>query len=146
MLKHTLYTWDDAKPLRRVLPYDVTFVFGSNLRGAHGKGAAEFAMKYFGAQYGTGEGYCGQSYAIPTKDENIRVRPLVEIAPSVQRFREFVFLHDRLKFFITPIGCGLAGYRPVDIAPLFGHLPSNCAIPLSWTCFFPGYSFHDSEV
>lgn len=141
-----LYTWDDKLPMRRKLPYDVTFTFGSNQRGRHGAGAAEFARKYFGAVEGIGEGYAGQSYAIPTKDVYIQRRALSDIAPAVQRFRDFARLHNRLKFFITPIGCGLAGYKPVDIAPLFGELSSNCAIPLSWTCFFPGYSFHDSEV
>lgn len=145
-MKKILYTWDDKLPMRRSLPYDVTFVFGSNQRGRHGAGAAEFALKYFGAVEGIGEGYAGQSYAIPTKDAHIQRRPLVEIAPAVQRFVEFARLHNRLKFFITPIGCGLAGYRPADVAPLFADLPNNCAIPLSWTSLFPGYSFLDSEV
>lgn len=141
-----LHTWDDRQPMRRVLPYDVVFVFGSNQRGVHGAGAAEFAAKYFGAVYGIGEGYMGQSYAVPTKDHQLNVRPLDDIRPAVERFVEFARLHDRLKFFLTPFGCGLAGYRPPDVAPMLQNLTVNCAIPLSWMSLFPNYKFLESGV
>lgn len=96
------------------------FVFGSNEAGRHGAGAAKW-----GAKYGQGEGLQGLTYAIPTKDHNIRTLPLEKIDIYVARFFSFALAHSGLTFLVTPIGCGLAGYKPEDIAPLFlKHSPS----------------------
>jgi hypothetical protein len=102
------------------LPPNNILVFGSNKRGAHGKGAAKTALDRFGAIYGQAEGLQGQAYAIPTKDQFIRNRlPVVEIGKSVDRLLAFAASRPDLTFWVTEIGCGLAGYRPEDIAPLF---------------------------
>jgi hypothetical protein len=102
------------------------FVFGSNLAGRHGAGAALYALKNRGAILGQGEGLQGESYGIPTKDEWIRTRGLVEIEKSVMVFLEFARLHPELTFYVTPIGCGLAGYKRAQIKPMFEGMPSNC--------------------
>jgi len=94
------------------------FVFGSNLAGKHGRGAAKQALKW-GARYGKGEGLCGQTYGIPTKDRNLNVLSLEQIAKHINRFIKFAKQHPNLEFLVTEIGCGLAGYKPKDIAPLF---------------------------
>ncbi|MGO4449893.1 hypothetical protein AB4Y96_13275 [Phyllobacterium sp. TAF24] len=105
------------------------FVFGSNLAGRHGKGAALFARQKHGAIYGQGTGLQGSSYAIPTKDRNVKTLPLEAIRPHVERFCRFAREHPDLTFQLTPIGCGLAGYKPSQIAPMFIRLPSNVEIP-----------------
>ncbi|MDZ5448926.1 A1S_2505 family phage non-structural protein [Labrys sedimenti] len=105
------------------------FVFGSNLRGAHGKGAALHARQHHGAIYGQGEGLQGNSYAIPTKDEWIRSLNLYQIELGVVRFKDFATSYPELTFRLTPIGCGLAGYKPEQIAPMFKGAPSNVIIP-----------------
>ena len=108
------------------------FVFGSNLAGRHGKGAALHAIKHHGAIYGVGEGIQGNSYGIPTKDEKIRTRPLDKIKISVDRFIEFANDNPHLTFQITEIGCKLAGYTPEQIAPMFFNVPGNCLLPESF--------------
>ena len=105
------------------------FVFGSNLAGRHGKGAALFARQHHGAVYGQGVGLQGDSYAIPTKDEAIRTLPLRDIRGYVNAFISFACRHPEMTFNLTAIGCGLAGYRPSDIAPMFRHAPSNVIKP-----------------
>ena len=105
------------------------FVFGSNLAGRHGKGAALWAKQHRGAIYGQGEGFQGNSYAIPTKDYWIRTLPLKEIGYGVERFLHFAETHPELQFQLTPIGCGLAGYRPDQIAPMFKDAPANVIMP-----------------
>lgn len=95
------------------------FVFGSNLSGIHGAGAARLASKQFGAEFGVGEGLTGQCYAIPTKDNELRTRPLNEIYYSVMKFIDTAKRRKDLTFLVTPIGCGLAGYNEHQIAPLF---------------------------
>ena len=105
------------------------FVFGSNLAGRHGKGAALHAKKFCGAIYGQGVGLQGNSYAIPTKDEKLQPLPLEDIAEHVCDFITFAFLHPELRFEVTPIGCGLAGYKPDQIGPLFTGVPPNVVIP-----------------
>lgn len=102
------------------------FVFGSNLAGRHGKGAALFARQNHGAIYGQGIGLQGSSYAIPTKDERLRTLPLEIVEKYVADFKAFAESHPELRFQVTAIGCGLAGYSPEQIAPLFGGCPSNC--------------------
>ena len=111
------------------LTEDKIFVFGSNLAGRHGKGAALHAKKYCGAIQGQGEGLQGRSYAIPTKDWKIKILPLVLIKVHVLKFREFAINRSDLMFEVTPIGCGLAGYSPAEIAPFFKGCPRNVELP-----------------
>lgn len=114
------------------------FVFGANLAGRHGGGAAAEAERRFGAQMGVGWGYMGtpprHSFAIPTLDEHFEVLPLEEIARYVERFIQFVAEHPQLRFFITRVGCGIAGYRDEQIAPLFRPLVAigRCSFAEKW--------------
>lgn len=102
------------------------FVFGSNLAGRHGAGAAKFAMHRRGATYGVGEGRTGNAYALPTKDGALRTLHLDEIAFRVRRFIQYARDNPALLFQVTPVGCGLAGYKRSQIAPMFADAPSNC--------------------
>ena len=90
------------------------FVFGSNLAGSHGGGAARAAYEKFGAIWGQGVGLQGQSYAIPTMHGGPD-----KIKPYVDDFIRFAKEHPEYSFLVTPIGCGIAGFRPSEIAPLF---------------------------
>lgn len=90
------------------------FVFGSNLEGRHGGGAASVAYRKFGAEWGRGVGLAGQSYAIPTMQGGVET-----IAPYVDDFIGFACNHRKQKFYVTRIGCGIAGFRDEEIAPLF---------------------------
>ncbi len=111
------------------------FVFGSNLAGRHGKGAALDAVRKHGAIYGQGIGLQGNSYAIPTKDVNIKTLPLPDIEKHVKVFIYFARHHWHMTFNVTRIGCGLAGYKDVDIGPMFRYAPSNCLLPDEWKEF-----------
>lgn len=108
------------------------FVFGSNLAGRHGKGAALCARVQWGAQYGVGVGRTGFAYAIPTKDAQLRTLPLATIAEHVVTFLDYARAHPDLLFLVTAIGTGLAGYRHEDIAPMFRDSPRNCNLPVEW--------------
>lgn len=108
------------------------FVFGSNLAGRHGAGAALWARNHRGAVYGCGIGPQGQSYAIPTKDREMKTLPLDMIELYVSQFLLFAKDNPRLKFELTAIGCGLAGYKPAQIAPMFRDAPSNVALPIEF--------------
>ena len=108
------------------------FVFGSNLAGRHGKGAALTARLYHGARYGQGVGRQGNSYAIPTKDKNLVSLSLHTIESYVREFKEYARQHPELTFFVTRVGCGLAGYTDEMIAPMFKNSPSNCELPITW--------------
>jgi hypothetical protein len=108
------------------------FVFGSNLAGIHGAGAARFAVLHCGAIYGQGIGLQGYSYGIPTKDERIKTLPLAVIARHVETFLNFARSRPDLTFYITPIGCGLAGYKRPQIRPMFDGIPSNCRFAETW--------------
>ncbi len=108
------------------------FVFGSNEGGKHGKFAAKTAMKW-GAKWGQAEGLQGKTYGIPTKDKTIkRILDIEEIKPYVDRFLEYARTAGFV-FLVTQVGCGAAGYKPKDIAPLFAeardigniHLPES---------------------
>lgn len=107
------------------------FVFGSNLAGIHGAGAAKVAHKKFGAEYGRGEGFSGESYAIPTKDEKIQTLPLTSIQRYIISFIRITQKAETATFFVTRIGCGLAGYRDRDIAPHFKGA-ENCSFAEEW--------------
>jgi hypothetical protein len=110
----------------RVTPENITelkrnevFVFGSNYSGRHGSGAARLARDEFGAVYGEGLGMTGQCYAIATKNTSIRTISLRDIEWQVNIFMEYAEAHPELTFLVTQIGCGLAGYTPEQIAPMF---------------------------
>lgn len=105
------------------------FVFGSNMAGRHGAGSAKEALKNHGAIYGQGFGFQGNSFAIPTKDENFNVLSLSQIKVFIEAFLDLVTSNDEdYEYDITRIGCGLAGYDwDKDIRPLFPEiLPLNC--------------------
>lgn len=119
-------------PLRAALPVPLErhiFVFGSNLAGRHGKGGALHAVKFYGAIRGQGEGRQGQSYGIPTKGRTLCRLPLTAIEWHVNRFLTYARDNAGERFMLTPIGCGLAGYQPADIAPMFRDTPANVIIP-----------------
>lgn len=101
------------------------FVFGSNLAGRHGRGAALEARQKWGAIYGQGVGRQGNSYAIPTKDASLHTLHLDDIALLVDDFIAHAFDHPGDSFLVTAIGCGLAGYSPREIAPMFNGAPEN---------------------
>lgn len=94
------------------------FVYGSNSRFIHGAGAAKTALRKFGAKIGVGP-FCGQSYGICTKDDNIETLPISKIKIYVDKFLIYADEHPELDFLVTEIGCGLAGLVPSEIAPLF---------------------------
>ena len=111
------------------------FVFGSNLAGWHGGGAARAAFHKFGAVWGKGTGLQGQSYAIPTMQGGVET-----IEPYVDAFIEFAQTHPEMKFLVTRIGCGIAGFTDSDIASLFQNaVPvENICLPREfWVCLFP---------
>lgn len=112
--------------MRSVTPENITelkeneiFVFGSNEAGVHGAGAAALAKEKFGAIEGQGYGPMGKSFAIPTKGWKINQLPLPAIQCYAIRFTEYAALNPDKKFLVTQVGCGLAGYKPEDIAPFF---------------------------
>lgn len=111
------------------------FVFGSNEAGIHGAGAAAFAYAKRGARYGFGYGHSGDSFAIPTKNEDIRTLPLDIINAYVCGFLAYATGKRKLKFMVTRIGCGLAGYTDADIAPMFVGAPLNCIFDEKWRPF-----------
>lgn len=110
------------------------FVFGSNLAGIHGAGAAAWAVENRDAKYGVGLGLTGNAYALPTKDYGIQTLPLDAIEFFVKGFLTVAKREDRT-FFVTAVGCGLAGYVPANIAPLFIGAPTNCIFPIEWKPF-----------
>ncbi|MBR4272415.1 MAG: hypothetical protein IKQ30_06220 [Bacteroidales bacterium] len=121
---------------QRITPNHITqlaaneiFVFGSNLQGHHYGGAARIAEEKFGAIFGQGVGLQGQSYAIPTMHGGVDV-----IKPYVDEFIEFAKQHPELTFLVTRIGCGIAGFKDSEIAPLFrGAIGiENIALPQSF--------------
>ena len=113
---------------------DEVFVFGSNLAGQHGGGAARIAYESFGAEWGVGVGLTGQSYAIPTMQGGVET-----IKPYVDDFIEFAKAHKELFFYVTRIGCGIAGFRDREIAPLFKEVVSvpNICLPETFVRLLP---------
>lgn len=108
------------------------FVFGSNLKGIHGGGAARYAYDNYNAEWGCGIGRTGDCYAIPTKNEKILTLPLNVIEKYVDEFIAYANENSELMFEVTKIGCGLAGYTNDDIAPMFIDVPSNCLLDVEW--------------
>lgn len=111
------------------------FVFGSNLSGIHGAGAALYAHKNLGAQWGVGEGITGNSYALPTKGINISYMPIDKVAIHVAKFIEYASTHLDDVFQVTCVGCGLAGFKDSEIAPIFDRASKNCLFDLKWKPF-----------
>ena len=121
---------------KRVTPERITdlaenevFVFGSNLAGAHGGGAALLAYRKFGAIWGQGVGLQGQSYGIPTMHGGVDA-----IKPYVDEFIEFSKTRPDLTFLVTRVGCGIAGFTNEEISPLFAkaHEVENIVLPSGW--------------
>ncbi len=123
--------------ITRLAPNEI-FVFGSNTQGRHGRGAAWTASQNFGAEYGIGSGRTGQCYAIATKRptaedrRRLEVMPLDRVNDQVQRFMAYARARYELTFLVTEIGCGLAGYKPEQIAPMFAGAPENVRLPQSF--------------
>ena len=113
---------------------DEIFVFGSNLEGLHGGGAAYLAYRKWGAIWGQGVGLQGQTYGIPTMHGGPDA-----IRPYVDEFIKFAQVHPELKFLVTEIGCGIAGFTPEEIAPLFTE-----AIPIE-NIYLPERFWHILE-
>lgn len=115
---------------------DVCFVFGSNLAGRHGKGAALHAKRFYQAQQGCGAGPTGRAYAIPTKDKDLRPLGLDVIAGHIDDFFEYAYTQPDVLFMFTPVGCGLAGNNPVDMATLILEnkrgVPANVLFTRHW--------------
>ena len=116
------------------------FVFGSNLAGRHGGGAARVANMKFGAEWGVGVGLTGQSYAIPTMQGGVET-----IKPYVDEFIRFAQENPGLKFLVTRIGCGIAGFKDEEIAPLFDKAMQVPNIYLPET-FFKILQIHDQKI
>ena len=110
------------------------FVFGSNKEGRHIGGAAKIAAEKFGAQAGVGVGRTGKCYAIPTMDGSLDL-----ISQYVEGFRCYALCHPELTFLVTRIGCGIAGWKDAEIAPLFNFGPfytlPNLVFPKEWDCY-----------
>ena len=124
------------RTMSRITPTKITeleegeiFVFGSNFAGMHAGGAARTAIDNFGAIWGQGVGIQGQSYAIPTMQGGVDT-----IRPYVDEFIAFAKHHSELRFYVTPIGCGIAGFTPTEIAPLFKDavMVENIYLPKSF--------------
>ena len=116
------------------------FVFGSNLAARHGGGAARAANMKFGAEWGVGVGLTGQSYAIPTMQGGVET-----IKPYVDEFIRFAQENPGLKFLVTRIGCGIAGFKDEEIAPLFDKAMQVPNIYLPET-FFKILQIHDQKI
>ncbi len=111
---------------------NMIFVFGSNEAGMHGAGAARFAMNHRMMPYGKSYGHYGQAFAIPTKDERIQTISLGKINSYIEGFIAYAVGRPKLIFQVTAIGCGLAGYKNEDIAPLFSGSPKNVYFDTTW--------------
>lgn len=119
---------------------DAIWVFGSNLAGRHGAGAAKVAAELFGARRGVGVGPTGRSYAIPTKDgrsggkltDANECLALEIVRSNIERFLSHARANPNTRFVVTRVGCGLAGFADEDIAPFFASAPMNCSFASEW--------------
>ena len=109
---------------------ELIFVFGSNRKGIHGKGTALYAKQFKGAIQGVGSGLMGRSYAIPTNEDPYRTLSVQDIKKYVDDFVN-ITNETNLKFYLTPIGTGLAGFKDEQIAPMFKGI-KNCWVPDKW--------------
>jgi hypothetical protein len=132
----------EGMPMNRITPEKIislksheVFVFGSNLAGRHGKGAALTAMKQWGAKYGVPFGHYGQTFALPTVNALVNEKLcLAQIDFYVKNFIDYTRTHPALFFLVTAIGTGLAGYTAQEIAPLFEKAVTidNISLPISF--------------
>lgn len=115
------------------------FVFGSNLLGIHKRGAALHALNHHGAILGQGIGLQGSSYAIPTKQSPSRRLDLVQINKFVADFLDYAYYTPENTYMVTQIGCGLAGWNPCQIAPLFrlARDLGNVKLPMPFQDYLP---------
>lgn len=132
-------------------------VFGSNIKGRHGAGAALLATTFYGARGGVGMGQEGRSYAIPTKDENIQtlsLKRIKEYADSAIRYMSHRIGNAHQRYWFTAIGTGLAGYQHEDIAPMFegfrtsvvGNLTEHLSFPEEWFEFLEPDLYHKNKL
>ena len=128
------YQYHDESIIKS-LPEDTVFVFGSNMAGQHAGGAARTAKEFFGAVEGVGRGWAGQSFAIPTMNEHLQQMPLSQIQHYVDDFKIYAKNHPKMKYFLTSIGCGIAGYTVEEIAPMFKGIAHNVIFPASFRPF-----------
>lgn len=119
----------------KTLPENTIFVFGSNMAGKHMGGAAKTAFQHFGALLGVGRGWSGQSFAIPTMNEHLQQMPLSQIQHYVEDFKIYTANHPKNTYFLTSIGCGVAGYKVEEIAPMFKGISPNVIFPESFRPF-----------
>jgi hypothetical protein len=135
-LNHTCHSeeyFNKCHDITRQYGVDNTiFVFGSNLGGIHGAGSAQAAYSLWGAEFREGVGLKGFSYAIPTKDKNLKTLPLDRIKVYVDEFLELTKHYQECCFILTEVGCGLAGYSKEDIAPMFSDIKENIIYPEEW--------------
>lgn len=106
-------------------PHEI-FVFGSNLEGNYGGGAAYFAKENFGAIDGIGVGLAGKSYALPT------MGGIEQMHLYIEQFRLVAHLMPEYTFLVTKVGCGIAGYKENEISPMFKDMPNNVTLPKGW--------------
>ena len=111
------------------------FVFGANETRRHGRGSALEAARKYGAVYGQGYGLQGDSFGIPTKDKNLKILPLSKISQYVNMFLDFANQNPSYKFNVVKVGCGLAGYKDSDIAPMFRNKPNNVYLDKEWQIY-----------
>lgn len=113
---------------------DRVFVFGSNTLGIHGAGAAAYAHRKLGAEIGVGEGPTGRTYALPTCYQPGEPVTLQELAVYIDNFFSYAKLNPQQRFFVSKVGCGIAGFDENDVAYIFHELgvPDNCDIPPDW--------------
>lgn len=130
-----------TRTILKPTPIDIStmvFVFGSNEAGIHGAGAARYALHEKGAVWGNGRGLQGQSYAIPTKggtSRQLKTLPIERVKTYVDSFIKFANEYRGTNFQVTAIGCGLAGFKNEDIAPLFEKTIYNCYFDEAWRPF-----------
>lgn len=136
-LLNKLYTFNKASLV--YLPenkYKHVFVFGSNLLGKHFGGAAAVAKYLYDAQSGVAQGPTGNCYAIPTMDSSFQPLELLVIGGFVMEFKKEAAANPDVTYHLTPIGCGIAGYKPYDIAPMFLECPKNVILPIEFQELF----------
>jgi hypothetical protein len=111
------------------------FVFGSNLAGKHYGGAAKYAADKFYAVVGEAEGPTGTAYAIPTMDADFRQLPLEDVEDYIETFKAHAYANPQEDFYVTRVGCGIAGFKDAQIAPLFVDSPDNCTFDPQWSSY-----------
>lgn len=129
-----MYQYHDESIIQSLAEHHI-FVFASNLAGKHEYGAAKTAYEHFGAMMGSGRGWAGQSYAIPTQNEHFQAMPLHQIEHYIQDFKVYTQNHAKFTYFVTAIGCGKTGFEIKDIAPLFKGISNNVILPIRFKPF-----------